>query len=186
MTRAQPSPVEPLDLADNHAYKPVKRDKIAKLLLRFSPWLKPLISEAADREGISMNTWCVRVLAEAAKASRHGFISQPVDIDTDRMHPVEPEPYTPFPTTPGIVPPSPWTTPPYTPTWKGGGVISVSGTGTSTSTTTTSANPNANVVSVQLHNIDGTVTDITDQVESVVGPSFDSFEYPDNDIPELT
>lgn len=174
--RAQPP--EPLNLSDvtpKTRGKPIRRE-MEKLLLRFSPWIKPMIAEAADREGISMNVWCGRVLAEAAKASREGFVSQPVDVNTDRMVPEseseydpelplrqapQPQPYVP----PGVL----WPTSP-SPT--------ITGTGTSGQTTTggsyivtTDAPP---------------VNPWTGKSDPLYSNSDAPWTIPDDDIPELT
>ena len=46
----------------------------SNLLIRMPGWLKPLVKEKAENEGISMNIWVCRMLAEAVKT---GIVSQP-------------------------------------------------------------------------------------------------------------
>jgi len=74
-----------------------------KLLLRMPGWLKPMIQDKADSEGISMNLWVSRMLAEAVKGDT---TSQPYAMPPRNMHkeqairtPVEPKSYTYTPPT---------------------------------------------------------------------------------------
>ena len=71
--RAAPSSPNSLNLEmPNEPVKAVQ--ETGKLLLRMPGWLKPMIQDKADSEGISMNLWVSRMLAEAVKS---GTQSQP-------------------------------------------------------------------------------------------------------------
>lgn len=56
-----------------------RKNKSVTFLLRMNPHLKEICVEAAQREGISLNIWALRVLAEHAKRSRDGWRTIPVD-----------------------------------------------------------------------------------------------------------
>ena len=81
--------------------EPVKVvQETGKLLLRMPGWLKPMIQDKADSEGISMNLWVSRMLAEAVKV---GAPSQPYAFPPRNSYipitPVEPKSYTYTPPT---------------------------------------------------------------------------------------
>lgn len=57
-----------LDLGPRNPPKKSDYEKKA-YILRHEVWIRKLIIEAAENEGLSANTWCVRVLTEYAKRS---------------------------------------------------------------------------------------------------------------------
>jgi hypothetical protein len=61
----------------------------ASFLLRMHPNLKDRFMEAAKREGLSLNAWGLRVLAEHAKLSEAGWRSVPTG-DPPRTAPAAP------------------------------------------------------------------------------------------------
>lgn len=169
--RAQP----PLDLSLDQNTPPRKKFPDSKrramfdedkFLIRMPVWIKDAMHEAARAEGLSMNAWCQRVIAEATKKSaKDGWRTIPVD-DPPRNAP----PSTPVvqPVQPGVIVPSiqpsiwPTTSPTTTPY-----VVNT----TNTSTNEPASGGTINVTSIK----DGrTVTVSAD------------WNPPDEDIPELT
>jgi len=140
-TRAQPVVAAPdvsIDLKMDSG-EPASRASLVSYLLRMHPGLKRIIADSAEREGLSINAWCIRVLAEHAKLSKDGWRSIP---STDAPRPKGNGGFVTPVTQPGTITrmPNPM---PYT-------VISpnaISGSGTFTTTTGVS-NP-VNVTSSQ-------------------------------------
>lgn len=78
MSYARAQPALDLTIPDN---KPTQssRNAEAKFLFRMPIWLRDLVREAADTEGLSMNAWLQRTVAEASKMSNDGWRTIPVD-----------------------------------------------------------------------------------------------------------
>lgn len=81
--RAQPPEAEQEgepDIGSDPLAASKKKTKPASLIRFPDEETKELVEEAVTREGLSLNKWSVRILVEAAKASRdHGYRSQPVN-----------------------------------------------------------------------------------------------------------
>jgi hypothetical protein len=98
MERATPTPSEPtpaelkrglekLDLILDDEVDDNRPDPTSTFLIRFPPNVKEKVFVAAQKEGMSANVWAGRILAEAARAVQHGFVSVPVTHPTSRMFP---------------------------------------------------------------------------------------------------
>jgi hypothetical protein len=207
--RAQPDVAA---LPDNVARFPKpERAKVSGQIVRMPAWLRDLIREAADTEGLSQNAWISRVLAETAKLSAEdGWRSIPANDPPRRAEPVthEPpsrDPYQPLrfppatrPTSPTILPQPNQTQPWIGPIWTTGtGSTTSPGSGTSTFTTAGGIVSNSGPVSVSLHTSDPAETvDLTEHVTALdittVSDSHRTYAsggpspWPDEDIPDLS
>jgi hypothetical protein len=83
--RAQPDVGVDLSLPAIGDEMPKRSPNTASYLLRMHPNLKSRFAEAAAVEGLSLNTWMLRVLAEHSKLSEKGWRSIPV-TDPPREH----------------------------------------------------------------------------------------------------
>ena len=100
MSNQRAQPALDLTIPDNKPTQPSRNDA-DRFLLRTPKWVKALVNEAADHEGISMNLWIQRAIAEMGKLARDDdWRTIPVDdepriFDPNYVLPKEPEPASP-------------------------------------------------------------------------------------------
>ena len=170
--RASPS-TDPVALPDRAHPQPKPVPETEKFLLRMPRRIKRICMEAAETEGLSLNVWATRVLAESAKRSqRDGWRSIPV-ADLPSVPPPAAVPETPSPHT-QPPPYQPYIQPTvYTPQWPprtGTGAYTNPGSGTI-------VNPGSGTFSASDPTVSISGIDISSQVTS--------FTIPDSDIPEF-